>query len=695
MISEGTRRAGPYTTDGVQEDFTFDFKVFEGDDAVVTLGDDGDETVLVYASDYTVVLNGDQDNNPGGTITLVAPASWSGPDLYITSDVPIEQPAVFTNTGGFYPRVLNDALDRLTIYIQQVWERLTRALILPLDPTGLVGKYPVVDADGSWTYASGTGNDANLRSDLAGDTGGALVGWIRSATGAVRKSLATLLFGSVMFDTEFGVVADGVTDDAAATNAFFAALMASNVTRAVMRPGNRLFLSDVTCDRTGVARAIHIDATGVSIATSGSVDYAIRIKGSYPPYRFTLSGLNVDDPNASCDIGILLEQASNVRLPGCTVTSNVSAKPTPGAGSYGYKAVALKETHFAAPDASHPDTGCFWFRGEDIGIRISGNDLLSPTEFDLTVKKVIAFYLEGAQNAFRLEGASIANVYAGVAFANVTGQSDGVAVGAFIAADFEDVTYPVLHLRRDGQPLPQGLIVDFSGFESVDTVLMAVNVQTPGNTDFGANYSKPVLGPDNTYIPTVTKLVDGPAGILNNVDIARTGTTRDERTLNYSKRGHRLRSDDTTYDTLTLEIGNVGTRAGLGIETAVGALLGGFRYVASGVMELFGAVGNGVHLTLSGVVGISTSTTRANNLAGSATATGAATTAVWTFTGGNETDTNYTVTYCPVSKTATPAAGSNRVATVTKAVGSVTLNLEAAPGVGNTITFDVHLIRNG
>jgi len=90
--------------------------------------------------------------------------------------------------------------------------------------------------------------------------------------------------------------------------------------------------------------------------------------------------------------------------------------------------------------------------------------------------------------------------------------------------------------------------------------------------------------------------------------------------------------------------------------------------------------------------GLSGTATPARNTAGSATATGAAATAVWTL-GHAEDDANYKVSYSVASVTGAPAVGAYTVLSVTKAVGSVTLNLSAAPGGATAITYDVHLMR--
>src|SRR4051812_47908089 len=65
-----TRKAGAFARDGGTTAFPFTFKVFTTADIELTHEDaDGVQTVLVLDSAYSVALNADQDNNPGGTIT--------------------------------------------------------------------------------------------------------------------------------------------------------------------------------------------------------------------------------------------------------------------------------------------------------------------------------------------------------------------------------------------------------------------------------------------------------------------------------------------------------------------------------------------------------------------------------------------------------------------------------------------------
>lgn len=211
-VSSTTRRAGPYATNGAQTAFPFAFKVFNASDVVATTSADGVDTTLAYGTGYSVSLNADQDATPGGTVSI-SPA-LNGPTVTLTSNAAYEQPAVFTNQGGFYPRVLNDSLDRLTIYVQQLAEKIGRAALRTLG-TPVPGKYLVTDANGDFTYSDGTGNDAALRNDLAQSGGSGLVGFQQSGTGAVARTVRDKA-RDVVSVKDFGAVGDGVTDDYAA-----------------------------------------------------------------------------------------------------------------------------------------------------------------------------------------------------------------------------------------------------------------------------------------------------------------------------------------------------------------------------------------------------------------------------------------------------------------------------------------------
>lgn len=74
-IASSTRKAGPFTGDDASTVFAFSFKVFSAADLYVVKAvavATGAETVLTLTTDYTVSLNADQNNSPGGTVTLTS-----------------------------------------------------------------------------------------------------------------------------------------------------------------------------------------------------------------------------------------------------------------------------------------------------------------------------------------------------------------------------------------------------------------------------------------------------------------------------------------------------------------------------------------------------------------------------------------------------------------------------------------------
>jgi alpha-tubulin suppressor-like RCC1 family protein len=138
------RKAGPSQGNGFNTVFPFTFKVFTATDILVTyLNALGAESVLVLSTNYTVSLNADQNTSPGGSVTLlVAPATATY--ITLTSQVTNTQTLALTNSGGFYPESINDALDRIVIQVQQLAEQLIRSPKIPVSGAGTVSSPDIV-----------------------------------------------------------------------------------------------------------------------------------------------------------------------------------------------------------------------------------------------------------------------------------------------------------------------------------------------------------------------------------------------------------------------------------------------------------------------------------------------------------------------------------------------------------------------
>lgn len=148
-ISTEDRKAGPFEGNDSTTVFPFAFKVFKAADLLVVRRNEIAELdqTLVLTTDYTVSLNADQNATPGGSITLVAGPLASNFSLVISSDLPLLQETDLTNQGGFYPKVITNALDRLTIFCQQLSEKLGRSLTLPItSPDGVSTELPFPQA---------------------------------------------------------------------------------------------------------------------------------------------------------------------------------------------------------------------------------------------------------------------------------------------------------------------------------------------------------------------------------------------------------------------------------------------------------------------------------------------------------------------------------------------------------------------
>lgn len=140
-ISSEVRKAGPFNGNDLTTSFPFTFKVFDkGDLRVVRTMPSGIEADLILDSDYSVALNPDQDATPGGTVTFPISGDPLAEDwkLTIVGDIDALQPTDLTNGGGFYPQVIENMSDRLTMLVQQAQEKIGRALKVPLsDERGL------------------------------------------------------------------------------------------------------------------------------------------------------------------------------------------------------------------------------------------------------------------------------------------------------------------------------------------------------------------------------------------------------------------------------------------------------------------------------------------------------------------------------------------------------------------------------
>lgn len=359
-ISSTNRRAGPYSGNSSQTAFPFSFKVFEAADMLVVKVQVSTniETTLTLTTDYTVALNADQNSNAGGTVNLVT-ALPTGYNMVISSKVAYLQETDLTNQGGFYPEVITDALDRLTIEAQQLKEGLDRAAQLPItsaaDAAALVADIERIasSADNLDTVATNI-TDVNSVADAISDVSAVADNATNiNAVNANKTNIDTVAtnISSVNTAATNIVAIQGASGNAtAAAAAQAAAETARDQTLAVYDSFDDRYLgaktSDPTLDNDGnplVAGAIYFNsASGVMRLYTGSAWVAAYVQGIASSIGFTPAG-----GVAATNVQTAIEEVDSEKLAKASNLSDVANAAT-ARGNLGAAALAVAQSFTAA-----------------------------------------------------------------------------------------------------------------------------------------------------------------------------------------------------------------------------------------------------------------------------------------------------------------------------------------------------------
>lgn len=161
-ISDVTRRVVYSGSAGVGP-YNFTFEILTQTDIAVYKN----STLLTLTTDYTVTIN----TNGTGSITLVS-AAISTDRITIVGDRGIQRTTDFVTGGDLFANTLNQELDALTIYAQQVDEKADRGLKAPVtDPTDIAMTLPSKTARANKTLAFDT-NGNPVTGEVIGDNRG-------------------------------------------------------------------------------------------------------------------------------------------------------------------------------------------------------------------------------------------------------------------------------------------------------------------------------------------------------------------------------------------------------------------------------------------------------------------------------------------------------------------------------------------
>ena len=158
-ISDVTRRV-VYSGSAGTGPYSFTFEVLAATDLAVYK----DQALLTLTTDYSVTINADGT----GSVTLVV-AATSTNNITLVGNRAIERTTDFVTGGDLFANSLNDELDSLVIFTQQIKETADRGLKAPItDPTDVnmvlptkasrIGKTLAFDSSGNPTVGEDIGN---------------------------------------------------------------------------------------------------------------------------------------------------------------------------------------------------------------------------------------------------------------------------------------------------------------------------------------------------------------------------------------------------------------------------------------------------------------------------------------------------------------------------------------------------------
>jgi len=313
-----------YSGNGATTVFPYSFKIYAKTDLLVIIRDaDGNETTQTVDSDYTVSGIG---VDAGGNVTMaVAPADTE--KLLILRNRPLKQETDYIEGGPFLADSHEDALDELTMLVQQLQEQLDRSIHVKKSSTLTDLEFSDFDA-GEYVRVNLTGDGLDSV-DAVYDLGN----FLQSGTGAVSRTAASKM-GEIVSIADFGPSGDGITNDLSAFNACIAAAGINGIIIVPYTGSGYLIEGELTL----LARQIlfglgkptlKFNTTGVAITTgqygaiknliienNGGTSSGVLIKA-----RTIARNLEIDGFNTAGKYGLKIDTTENLcRIENVTIT---------------------------------------------------------------------------------------------------------------------------------------------------------------------------------------------------------------------------------------------------------------------------------------------------------------------------------------------------------------------------------------
>lgn len=156
-ISSYNIDSGPYNGTGTTDTFSYDFPIEANTELSVFKTVNNVRSTLTLTTDYTVTGVGDAG---GGTVVLTAGNLATGEELYIVSNRDFTQPVSFGSQTSFFPIQHQEAFNKLTMQVQQLQNRLLKAVRLATGDNNSISEMAELTAN-SFLQVNGTADGIN------------------------------------------------------------------------------------------------------------------------------------------------------------------------------------------------------------------------------------------------------------------------------------------------------------------------------------------------------------------------------------------------------------------------------------------------------------------------------------------------------------------------------------------------------